>query len=128
MRSSNATSGVCTTASEIHSRAARISSSAINLVGFSGELGQIGADRPELREHLVLDQPGEQLDRRALRTHHVLADDASHDLEVAEAPDADALVPLGQQLRELVEILVLAAVHVQVDEGETAFAPERVKC
>ena len=53
--------------------------------------------RPELGEHLVLDQPREQLDRRALRADDVLADDARDDLEVAEAPHADALVPLRQR-------------------------------
>ena len=67
-----------------------------------------GAHRPELREHLVLDQAREQLDGRALRADDVFADDPRDDLEVTEAPDADALVPLGQELGELVELLMLA--------------------
>ena len=81
--------------------------------------------RPELGEHLVLDQAGEQLDRRALRADDVLADDPRDDLEVAEAPDADALVPLGQQLGELVELLVLAAARVDLEQREPALAAQR---
>ena len=71
---------------------------------------------------MFLIRPGEQLDRRALRADDVLADDPRDDLEVAEAPDADALVPLGQQLCELVQILVLAAARVDLEQRQAALA------
>src|SRR5580765_8037209 len=62
-------------------------------LGFFGELGEVGPDRPQLGEHLVLDQPREKLDPRALRADDVLADHAADHLHVAEPPHADLLVP-----------------------------------
>src|SRR5205085_12495740 len=57
-----------------------------------------------------------------------LADRARHDLVVPEAPDRHALVPLGQELGELVEILVLAPARVDLDEREPALAPQLREC
>src|SRR4029079_7485476 len=54
----------------------------------------------------------------------VLADDARDDLEVAETPDADTLVPLGEELRELVELLVLAAADVELEQRQPTRAIE----
>src|SRR5207302_7263041 len=96
-------------------------------VGLFRELRQLRAHAPELRIHLVLDQAGEQVDRCALRADDVLADDPRHDLEVAEAPDADALVPLGELLGELVEILVLASARVDLEQREAALLAESVE-
>src|SRR5438309_7243071 len=94
-----------------------------NSVGLVRELCELGADVPELREHLLLDQAAEELDRRALRADRDLADRPRHDLVVAEAPDGDALVPLGQELGELIQVLVLAPARVDLDEREPALAP-----
>jgi hypothetical protein len=57
----------------------------------------------------VPDQPAEQLHGRALRPDDLGADDPLDDLVVADAPERRALVPLGEQLGELVQLLVLAA-------------------
>src|SRR5919206_5344732 len=82
---------------------------------------------PELRVEVLLDQAPEQLDRRPLRAHDLVADDSGDDLVVAEAPDGHALVPLRERLGELVEVLELAAAHVQVEEREPGLAAERVE-
>ena len=84
--------------------------------------GQLVARVPQLRIHLVLDQVAEQLDRRPLRPDHLVADDARDDLVVAHPPDGHALVPLDQQLGQLVELLELAAALVQLDDRD---APRR---
>ena len=125
MRSSKRTSGVRRTASPSRSRARRISSSGINRSLWRAR--SAGAHGPELGEHLVLDQAREQLDRRALRADDVLADDPRDDLEVAEAPHADALVPLGQKLGELVQLLVLAPARVHLEQREPALAEHRLE-
>src|SRR2546430_17624187 len=58
-----------------------------------------------------------------LRADDVRADHALHHLEVAHAPDRDALVELDQLLGELVELLVVARLRVHLDERQTgAFA------
>ena len=46
------------------------------------------------------------------------ADDPLDDDEVADAPDDDALVPLDQELGELVEVLVLAAARVHLEQRQ----------
>ena len=79
---------------------------------------QLVAELPELREEALVDQPAEHLDRRALRADDRPADDPLDDDEVAHAPDDDALVPLDQELGELVELLVLAAARVDLDERQ----------
>jgi hypothetical protein len=66
----------------------------------------------------VLDQTREQLDRRALRADDIRADHSADHLHVAEAPDADLLVPVGERLRELVQLLVVAALRVDLEERE----------
>jgi len=75
----------------------------------------------------VLDQPGEQLDGGALGADHVLSDHAADHLHVPEAPDADLLVPVDQGLGELVQILVLAAAGVDLEQRQPALAPQRVE-
>ena len=57
---------------------------------------------------LLVDQPAEHLDRRALGADDLVADDARDDLVVPDAPRLHALVQLGQRLGELVQLLVLA--------------------
>ena len=75
----------------------------------------------------MVDQAAHHLDRRALRADHVAADHALHDLEVAHAPDDDALVELDQLLGELVEILELAAARVDLDERQPGALVRRVE-
>src|SRR5436305_850275 len=120
------TRGVRRTSSPIRSRARRISSSGITgrlpSVALLGELGQVGAHRPEPRQQLVLDQACEQLDRRALCPDHVLSDHAADHLHVAEPPDADLLVPVDQRLGKLVQILVLAALRVDLEQRQSSLA------
>src|SRR5919199_783648 len=82
---------------------------------------------PELRVEVLLDQAPEQLDRCPLRADDLVADDPGDDLVVAEAPDGHALVPLRERLGELVEILELAAAHVQVEDREPGLAAEHVE-
>ncbi len=48
-------------------------------------------------------------------------------LHVPEAPDADLLVPVRQVLGELVEILVLAALRVDLEQRQPALAPQPVE-
>ena len=76
----------------------------------------------------MVDQPAEHLDGRPLRPHDRVADHARDDLVVADPPEVDPLVELGQRLGELVELLVLAAVDVDVDEREPGLLAERVEC
>src|SRR5581483_883070 len=73
---------------------------------------------PELGVERVVNQAAHDLDRRALRADDVAADRALHDLEVAHAPHGDALVELDQLLGEVVELLVLAAERVHLDERQ----------
>src|SRR5262249_46914493 len=83
---------------------------------------QAVAHVPELREELLLDQPAEQLDRGSLRAHDLVADDPCDDLVVAHPPERQALVPIDQGLGKLVEVLVLPALDVEIDERQTALA------
>src|SRR5207237_7218818 len=69
-------------------------------------------------------QAAEDLDLPSSGADRYLPDRAGHDLVVAEAPDRHALVPLGQELGELVEVLVLAPARVDLDQREAALAPE----
>src|SRR5438093_4338311 len=85
------------------------------------ELGQPVPRLPELREELLLDQPAEQLHGRSLGADHLVADDPRDHLVVPHSPKRQPFVPVDQALRELVELLVLASLHVEVDEAETAF-------
>src|SRR5205085_11866606 len=85
-------------------------------------------DLPELGEELVLDQAAQELDRRSLRTARDLADRSRHDLVVAEAPDRHPLVPFGQELRKLVDLLVLAPARVDLDERKAPLAAEVGEC
>src|SRR5256885_121392 len=48
-------------------------------------------------------------------------------LEVTEAPHAYALAPLGQELRELVQVFVLAAARVHLEEREPPLAAHAVE-
>src|SRR6186997_27393 len=81
-----------------------------------GELGQPVARLPELGVEALLDQPAQELDRGALRPDHLVADHAGDDEVVAHPPQADPLVPREQQLGELVEVFVLAALDVERDD------------
>src|SRR5579863_4432559 len=82
---------------------------------------------PQIGQLALRDQLREHGDRCALRPRGVLAD-ASHDGRVvAEAPDPDPLVPVGQRLGELVEVLELAAVLVELDEIEPRRGDARVE-
>jgi hypothetical protein len=76
---------------------------------------------------LCLIRPGEQLDRSALGADHVLADHAADHLHVAEAPDADLLVPVDERLGQLVQVLVVAALRVDLEQRQPALAPQRVE-
>ncbi len=127
VRSSSRTSGVRSTSSPMRSRARRISSSEISRSLSLASSVRSVRTLPELGEHLVLDQPGEQLDRRALRADDVLADHAADHLHVTEAPDPDLLVPVDEQLGELVEVFVLATLRVHLEQREPALAAERVE-
>src|ERR671923_112375 len=85
------------------------------------------ARAPELGIEVLLDQASEQLDGRSLRADDLVADDPRDDLVVAEAPDRHPLVPFGQGLGELVEVLELPAAHVELDDREPRLAPEGVE-
>src|SRR5438093_4895953 len=73
---------------------------------------------PQRRVEVVMDHLPEHLDRRPLRADDLVADDPRDDLVVADSPHRHALVPLDQRLGELVELLVLAPVHVDVGDRE----------
>ena len=79
---------------------------------------QLVARTPQRREEVVVDHLPEHLDGRPLRPDDLVADDPRDDLVVADAPHRDALVPLDQRLGELVELLVVASLHVHLDEVE----------
>src|SRR3954452_17041374 len=79
---------------------------------------QLIARAPQRREEVVMDHLPEHLDRRPLRPDNLVADDPRDDLVVADAPHRDPLVPLDQRLGELVQILVLAAADVHLDDIE----------
>src|SRR5436190_18956416 len=66
-----------------------------------------------------MDHLAEHLDRCPLRATDLVADDARDHFVVADAPHGHALVPLDQRLGELVELLVLATLHVYLDNVET---------
>ena len=74
-----------------------------------------------------MDQTAEHLDRRALGADHRVADHARDDLVVADSPEVDPLVELGERLGELVKLLELAALHVDVYEREAGLLAECVK-
>src|SRR6476661_1451656 len=78
------------------------------------QLNQPASRLPQPRHLPLRDQLAEHLDRRALRTDGLLAERPGDDRVVAKTPHPDALVPFGQQLGDLVEVLVLAAVAIQV--------------
>src|SRR5262245_2481490 len=73
---------------------------------------------PECREEVVMDHLPEHLDWRSLRSHDLVADDARDDLVMADAPHRDPLVPLEQRFGQLVQLLVLAPAHVELDDVE----------
>src|SRR5918912_2620840 len=74
---------------------------------------------PQRREEVVVDHLPQHLDGRSLRAHHLVADHPRDDLVVPDAPHRDALVPLGQRLGKLVQFLVVAPPHVQLDDVES---------
>ena len=80
--------------------------------------GEVVPHVPQLGVERVVDQPAHHLDRRSLRADHVAADHPLDDVEVPDAPDDDALVPLDQLLGELVEVLVLASARVDLDQRQ----------
>src|SRR5581483_1269136 len=82
------------------------------------EPGQLVAHVPELGEELAVREPGEKLDRSALRADDLAADDPLDDADVPEAPRARALVELDQRLGQLVQVLVLARPLVDVRERQ----------
>src|SRR5581483_9541922 len=82
------------------------------------QLDQAAAHVPQLGDLALGDQLSQHLDRRALGPDRVLAERAGDDRVVAEAPHPDALVPVGQELGQLVELLVLAAALVELRERE----------
>src|SRR3954452_17650879 len=84
---------------------------------------QLVAHVPQLGVERVMDQPSHHLDGSALRADHVRADRALHDLEVPDAPDRHALVELDQELGERVQLLVLTALRVDLDEREARPLP-----
>ena len=105
-------SGVCRTASEIRSRAARISASKIlSRLSFASSVRSVRTG-PELGNILCLISPASSSTGVPCVPTTSSPMIARNDFEMSEAPDADSLVPLGQRLRELVEVLMLAAVHV----------------
>src|SRR5438477_5093854 len=73
---------------------------------------------PEIRIEAFVDQAAEHLDRSALRSDDLVADDPRDDLVVPDAPRCDALVPLEQRFRELIELLVLATADVELVDRE----------
>ena len=74
-----------------------------------------------------MDQAAEHLDRSALRSDDLVADDPRDDLVVPDAPRCDALVPLDQRFRELIELLVLAPVDVKIVEREPRCGERRLE-
>src|SRR5262249_56719751 len=91
------------------------------------DVGQLVAGVPELRVELLVDQLGEQLDRRPLRADLALADDPPDHLQVADAPDADALVQLDEELGDGVELLEVAVALVELDDAEVLRAAQLVE-
>ena len=77
--------------------------------------------------HLVLDQLAEELDRRPLRADDLVPDHARDHLVMARAPDRDPLVPLDEQLGELVELLELAPALIQLDDRQTLGSAQLVE-
>jgi hypothetical protein len=67
----------------------------------------------------VVDHLAQHFDRRPLRADDLVTDDPRDHLVVTDAPHRDALVPFDECLRELVQLLVLAALHVDLDHVET---------
>src|ERR1035441_994139 len=90
-------------------------------------LDQHGARLPQLRELTLGDQLSQHLHRCSLRSRGVLAEVARDGGVVAEAPDPDALVPVGERLGGLVELLELPAALVQLDELEPGRLDEAVE-
>src|SRR5438874_5579707 len=88
---------------------------------------QLVARTPQGREEVVVDHLPEHLDRRALSTDDLVADDARHDLVVADAPHGHALVPFDQRLGQLVELLLFAALDVHLDHIEPGCAHCRLE-
>src|SRR5206468_3877301 len=86
------------------------------------QLGQLVPNIPELGIEPAVNEASEELDRRPLRPDHLTADDPLDDLEVTDAPDGHALVPLGEQLGELVQILELTPALVDLDDREVRLA------
>ncbi len=93
-----------------------------------GQRRELVADVPQLGELHLLHEPSEHLDRRALRADDGVADHAPDDAVVADAPRLHALVELDQPFGELVQVLVLAAVHVELGEGQAGLLARRVEC
>src|SRR5439155_21275439 len=91
------------------------------------ELRQLVPHVPELGIEAAVDEAPEELDRRALRADDLAADDPLDDLEVADAPDGRPLVPFGEQLGELVQILELAPALVDLDDREARLAAQLVE-
>jgi hypothetical protein len=92
-----------------------------------GEGRELVADAPELREEDVVDQPAQHFDGGALGADDGVADHACDDLVVPDPPEVDPLVELDHRLGELVELLVLPAARVDVDEREPRLLPQRVE-
>src|SRR3954451_24309038 len=93
-----------------------------------GPRGQLVARAPQGREEVVMDHLAEQLDRRSMRPDDLVADDAGDDLVVADAPHRHALVPLDQRFGELLQILVVASLHVDLDEVEAGGRDRVLEC
>src|SRR5262249_19950291 len=89
---------------------------------FQSPRGEAVPPVPQRREELLLDQPAEQLDRRALRADHLVADDSRDHLVMAHPPQRQALVPIDQGLGELVQVFVLATLDVEVENRQSALA------
>src|SRR5947199_8256328 len=85
---------------------------------------QLVACPPERREEVVVDHLPQHFDRRSLRADDLVADDPRHHLVVTDAPRRDALVPVDQRLRKLIQLFVLASANVYLDDVEARF-PER---
>src|SRR5919106_1543637 len=83
-----------------------------------GELGELGAGLPEIRVEALMDELAEHLDRRPLRADDLAADNALDEQKVVHTPERDALVPLDQELGQLVELFVLAAAAVELDDRQ----------
>jgi hypothetical protein len=94
---------------------------------FLGAGGQLVSDFPELRVRRLRHEPSEELDGCPLRTDDAVADHARHDLVVAHPPELCLLVQPDEGLRELVELLVVAALDVELHEREPGSAPRGVE-